>query len=314
MSAPTDEHSANSAPHAHGSPRGYALVALAAFCWGTWSLFLRRTQSGAGWVAPIVFAAMVLGGLPLLLAARVRDSQRAARTRTRTDYARMLLLGVSDAANAWLFFGAMDRTTVAIAVLSHYLAPTIVSLIAPRWLGTQPHAHAVPRAIVATGGLLLVLQPWHLAAIGPRHLVGAAFGAASALFYATNVVVSKQLAAKFSSEETLVFHSIVSLLVVLPLAPWNALPTLHDAGIIALAGAAIGATAGLCFVSGVAKVPAEHASLLTFLEPITAVLIGVVVFGEPMNALGVAGGAVVIGTGVSAVLAGRKPRAVMSRG
>ena len=50
----------------------------------------------------------------------------------------MVALGLSDAANALLFFHAMDRTTVAIAVLSHYLAPVLVSQkTAGEWHGTS---------------------------------------------------------------------------------------------------------------------------------------------------------------------------------
>jgi drug/metabolite transporter (DMT)-like permease len=152
---------------------------------------------------------------------------------------------------------------------------------------------------------LLVLEPWKLSGLEPRHMVGAAFGALSAIFYAMNVCVSKQLAAKYTPEETLVYHSVISLVVVLPTAPLAAaaFPTLSALGVVALAGLLVGVTAGIAFVAGGKNVPAEHASLLTFLEPITAVFIGVFVFRERLDIVSLLGAAVVIGTGVVAVRA-----------
>ncbi len=279
--------------------RGYGLVAGAAVLWGTWSLFFRRAGIDPRWTTPIVFVAMALGGAPLLL----RRGARSTGVHGRADWLRMVFLGLFDAANAGLFFTAMDRTTVAIAVLSHYLAPVLVSLIAPRWLGTPKHQGAVGRALVATAGLLLVLQPWRLNALAPRHLVGAMLGAGSAVFYAANVCLSKQLSAAYTAEETLVFHAVVSALVVLPFAPWTVAPSVSSVAIVALAGVLIGVTAAICFVRGVASIPAEHASVLTFLEPITAVLCGVIAFGERLSALSLVGAAVVIGTGVRAARA-----------
>jgi drug/metabolite transporter (DMT)-like permease len=281
--------------------KGYALVAFAASMWGTWSLFLRRVTIDPRWITPIVFAAMTFGGAPLLAPAAARGHAAP----TRVDRLRMLVLGVSDGANAWLFFNAMSRSTNAIAVLSHYLAPTLVSIIAPRWLGTRPQRGAIVRALVATSGLLLVLQPWQLSGLEPRHMIGAAFGAASAVFYAINVCVSKQLATTYTPEETLVYHSAISLLVVLPSAPFAAAvaPSLVAVGIVTLAGLLVGVTAGIAFVAGVRTVPAEHASLITFLEPITAVIIGVAVFRERMNLVSLLGGALVIGIGVAEVRA-----------
>ena len=43
----------------------------------------------------------------------------------------MAWLGVGDALNAYFFFEAYQRTSVAIAVLTHYLAPLFIAIGAP---------------------------------------------------------------------------------------------------------------------------------------------------------------------------------------
>ena len=50
-----------------------------------------------------------------------------------------------DALNVLTFFAALSHTTVAIAVLTHYLAPILIALAAPRIDGTCVARRACPR-------------------------------------------------------------------------------------------------------------------------------------------------------------------------
>ena len=62
-----------------------------------------------------------------------------------------------------------------------------------------------------------------------------------------------------------------------------------------------GALAGLAFVWGLRRMPAAHASTLTLLEPLVAVLVGAAVFGEPLGAPALAGGALILGGALAVV-------------
>jgi drug/metabolite transporter (DMT)-like permease len=283
-----------------GRALDYLSIAVAATLWGTWSLFLRAAPIDARWSTPIVFGTMSLLGAPLLL----RRGARSPGAHSASEWRWLIALGFGDAFNAGFFFLAMTRTTVPIAVLSHYLAPALIALTAPKMLDTPPQRHALTRALIATAGLVSVLEPWKAASVTGRHLVGAAFGAVSAVFYALNVSVTKRLARSFTAEEQLVFHSAVAALVPLVVAPWSAPPSPRAVGFAVAGGVVVGITAAMLFVRGIAKVPAEHASLLTFLEPLTAVAIGTLVFHEHLGPFALVGAAVVLLTGVSAVRQG----------
>ena len=199
-------------------------------------------------------------------------------------------------------------TSVAIAVLSHYLAPVLVAAAAPLVLKTPRKPGAVPLALLALLGLALVLEPWALArsasssALG-RPLLGAALGAGSALFYAANVFVTKRAAGRFTAEEQLVWHSFVSaaLLAGVALSTGAPLPTLRGASIVALSGALVGASSGLLYLRGLLRIPAEHAGILTFLEPLTAVLVAWIAWGERPGVAAAIGAAIVLGAGVFAI-------------
>ena len=43
----------------------------------------------------------------------------------------LVIVGIADAGNMLLYFLALDRGPIVVAVLSHYLAPTLVALAAP---------------------------------------------------------------------------------------------------------------------------------------------------------------------------------------
>lgn len=274
------------------SVRGYALVASAAATWGTWSLYLRPAERlqriPAALETTILFAGMALACAPLAIA----DGRRASR-RSRRAWGAMALLGATDALNAIFFFLAMQRTTIAVAVLSHYLAPLLTSLVAPVALGERSSRGTWLALALSLAGLALLLEPWRGAS--GATLAGAAFGAASAVFYTGNMIVNKRLQPHFSPSEIMTWHSIVSMLVVAAVVPsggWAIAP--KPFAILALGALVPGALAGLAFVRGYFEVPASHASVLTLLEPLVAVSIAAVAWGEIPGPIAAVGGALIL--------------------
>ncbi|MEO7095295.1 MAG: DMT family transporter, partial [Polyangiales bacterium] len=247
---------------------------------------------------------------PLLLRRAARgpsaESLQSEGPRRTAEWGSLVLLGVSDALNASLFFAAMSVTTVAIAVLSHYLAPVFVAAFAPAVLGLPRDRRAVRLALLGVCGLALVLEPWRFSFGGGaagRALLGALLGAGSAVFYATNVLVTKRIGARFTAEEQLVYHSVLSVLLLVGAAAALRAPLPTGAGVlrVAVASVVVGATAGLLFLYGLRKIRAEHAGMLTFLEPLTAVVVAWIAWGERPGFLALIGGAVVVLSGALAL-------------
>jgi drug/metabolite transporter (DMT)-like permease len=291
-----------------GSPVvGYALVATAAAAWGTWPLVLRTAERIAPMPAAlestILMAVIALVTAPLALVDRVR------RRATPLEWLSVAWLGVSDAMNALFFFKAYQRTSVAIAVLSHYLAPLLVALAAPLVLGERLTRRTAAAVLVGFAGLVLLLRPWDAAAgRTDAAALGALFGATSAFFYASNVLVNKRLFGAFSGSELMFYHSftaVPTLVALVPRAAWAQLDLRARAvEIVALGSVGPGAFAGLLFVWGLRRVQANHAATLTLLEPLVAMLLGLVVYGERIGPTGILGGALIL-AGAAAVVSRR---------
>lgn len=271
---------------------GTALILAAAISWGTWSLWLRPTGLPSEVTTPILFLAMALGAWPLAV------RERTPRWSKRTLFL-LIAFGVSDAINVGTFFAAMNVTTVAIAVLTHYAAPVIVALLAPRIDGVHvPHAKVA--ALLALAGLTVVLQPWR--ELEGDVVLGASLGFVSACAYASNVFLARRLTEDLGASRTLGLHSVIAALLLLPLAGARMLDVeVSDLPYLAIGCVGPGLLAGLAFLRALTLIGAARASILAFVEPLVACLVGWLAWDEPLGWSVVGGGALVIAAGAMVV-------------
>jgi drug/metabolite transporter (DMT)-like permease len=276
-----------------GEALGGALVAAAACGWGTWPFFLRRAEA-VGPVHPALESAfalcvVTLASAPVCLFDRVRGRKSIRQ------WAAIVWLGVADALNVVCFFAAYQRTSVAVAVLTHYLTPLFVAILAPLVLREAPARRVLASIGLSFGGLVLLLAPFG----AERHAgdgAGAALGAASAVFYASNVLVNQRLVGAFSGAEMAFYHGLVAtafLLVLVPAGAWSGLAR-ESIVVLAVGSILVGALGGLFFVWGLRRIDAARASNLTFLEPLVAVSGAWFFLGEELTIGRLAGGALIL--------------------
>jgi drug/metabolite transporter (DMT)-like permease len=272
------------------------MVTIAAASWGTWSLFSRSAHLPASVTAPIMFLVVGVVTLPWALRAR----------RASWDRATLGLLAASaafDGLNMLAYFAALQHTTVAIAVLTHYLAPIFIAVAAPliervAGRGTRP------AAAVALAGLVVILEPWHVPAEGV--LLGAALGVASATCYAGNVFAMRGLAARLGATRALCYHALLAGAVLAPLAAGHLGElTLASVGLLAIGAVMLGAVSGVVFTVGLIRIGSARAAVLTFIEPLVAVAVGATVWHESLHPVAAVGGLVVLGAGFQVA---RNPR------
>ncbi len=265
------------------------MVTLAAASWGTWSLFLRPTGLPSTVTSPILFALMGLAALPFTF-------KQPRITWDRGTVGLLFANAGFDALNVLAFFAAIEYTTVAIAVLTHYLAPILIALIAPRIDGTGARGVG-PATAVALAGLIVVLEPWNAPAEGA--FTGAALGVLSAFCYTGNMFVVRRLALRIGAARQMAYHSLIAALVLVPFAITRAGEVTGSNLALLTAGAAtIGAGSGIVFAIGLTRVGSARAAVLTFAEPLVAVAVGALVWEEPLHPLAILGGALVLGAGI----------------
>jgi DME family drug/metabolite transporter len=269
------------------------LIALAAVSWGTTgtaTTFLVRDAAASPLVigvARLAIAAVVLG-----LLARVQGAIRVERR----DVVPCLLMGACMAVFQAGFFSATVMIGVALtALIAICSAPLLITVLARVFLAEPVSARrGIALALGVTGTALLVAGPRTIGDVTLPFASGVALALAAGAAYAVYVVVAKASLARTAPLPLAAVTFTAGALWLAPVllgadAPLRQLalgwPLLLYLGIVAT-GLAYAA-----YTTGLRHVPAGAAGIASLLEPLTATLLGVAVFGERLGALGIAGAA-----------------------
>ncbi len=274
------------------------MVAAAAVLWGGWSLVLRPSGLTAPQSSLVVLLVLALPAPFVVRRERLRDRGAALA---------LAVLGLADVGNMVLYFAAIRRGPIAVAVLTHYLAPVLVALAAP-WLGDGRSPRALRAAPLSLLGLgLLVWRPG-----GEAPAATAALGAGSAVFYAAVVFAARRAGRVWPPAAVTALHAVISAAVLLLIFGGEALPPPGPGTLRVAAGALVcGIAASLLFYGGLSRVSAPVAGALTYLEPLSAACVGALAFGERLGGTALWGAAVILACGVWVALeppAGPIPR------
>lgn len=276
-----------------------ALGALAA-SWGFIAVLVASVDLGAGALAfwRLAFAAATLA-LVGLATGHFRLLAPGGRLRA------LALLGVVQGIHWLLFFEAVDRGSVALAVLTFYAAPLVIALIAPIVLPERPSRVVLGACTLGAVGIAAI-------ALDTGGTTGAPSGAAiaaglgSAASYAALVILSKRLLASAVPPLTVAFWDcLVGAMVVSPvlLVAGRVAPSGAGEWAVALAlGIVFTGLSTLIYATLLGHVTAQAAGVLTFLEPVAGVLLAWVLLAQRPGTATLAGGAVVLLAGLIVVL------------
>ncbi|MDI6692222.1 MAG: DMT family transporter [Anaerosomatales bacterium] len=276
---------------------GLARVALAATTWGTIPIFVRMVHAHP---AVIVFWRVVFAALVAAVALTLSGQVKALWTLAPRRYAALFAMGCLLALNWALYLGALQLTTVAVAVLLAYLGPVLVAVLTPV-LGSERFDRRLllPMAL-ALAGVVAIVGPRDLGIRSGREILGAAMALASAFTYAALVLNAKRLLAGVPTGVYMLGEYVGAVVVLLPAVLFLEGPSSPSGwlGVAALGVVDTGLT-GMLFLSGLRLVRADHAAMLTYAEPVSAVAFSAAFLGEPITAWTAVGAALVVASGLA---------------
>ena len=260
---------------------------------GSIGLFVRYIPLPSAEIAlyRAVLALLLLGGVLLY-------KKKAAKTRLLPTMRDLRLLALSGAAMGfnWIFlFEAYRYTTVSTATLSYYFAPILVTVISPLLFRERLSARQIVCFIVSTAGVVLLTG---ISAVTGRELIGIAFGLAAACLYATVVLINKGLGEGDPIVRT-ALQFVAAILVLTPYVLFTSgitLSTLAGAGWVCLICVGLvhtGITYCIYF-SSLRGLPGQEAAILSYIDPLTAVILSVFVLGESISVPQIIGGVLIL--------------------
>ncbi len=274
------------------SPRAMLVLSMTVF--GTIGLFVRNIPLASGEIAlyRAVLAAMLIAGYLLL------RKQKIDWKAIKKQVPVLVLSGIAMGINWILLFEAYNYTTVSVATLSYYFAPVIVTAASPLLFREKLTGKQVLCFLMSTLGLVLITVSGDMTK-GGNDLLGILFGLGAACFYASVVLMNKQVKEVDGIQRTLIqFLSAILVLVPYVLCTGGVhLNSLQAPGWICLLIVGLvhtGITYCLYF-SALKDLPGQKAAILSYIDPLVAVLVSVVLLSESMGMLQIIGGLLILG-------------------
>lgn len=251
----------------------------------------------------VVALARAAIGLVFLLILRALRHEPIDRAAVKANLPKLLLLGVMLAVN-WIFlFEAYNHTSVAAATMCYYMAPVFVILLSPALFGEKITLRKGLCALLAIFGMVLVSDVLSSGLHGAKGLL---YGLAAAAFYAAIVIVNRTLKGISAGDRT-IMQFAVSALVMLPYVLLTEdLGSLRFTPFVLLmllvAGVVHTGIAYVLYFGSIARVPAQTAALLSYIDPVVAVLLSLLLLREPMSPTALFGATLVIGAMIASEL------------
>lgn len=271
---------------------GPLLIALAAVLWGTLGA-TARVALDAG-VPPLTLAFCRATIAALLYAGHARATR--APGIAPHDYKWTVALGLGGVSIFYVaYLQSVQAGGVALAAILLYTAPVWVAIGARVWLAEPiTQRTAVTIAFTIAGVALVALAGSSGVTTTPASI---AWGLLSGITYALYYLLGRRLFAGYRPERVL---SIALAVGAAAMLPWVSFASLAQAPLrawIAIVAIAVVPTyfAYLAYAEGLKRIAAARASTIATLEPVVAVAIAYVVWGEALRPLALLGAVLVIG-------------------
>ena len=275
--------------------RSRLLIAVSMAIFGTIGLFVRGIPLPSSEIAlyRVVLAILAIGSYLLV------TKQKIQLAGMRRELILLVISGVAMGFNWILLFEAYKYTTVSVATLSYYAAPVIITLVSTILFREKMTKRKLLCFVMSTLGILLItLSGGGMSGKGTDH-IGIMFGLGAAVLYATVVLLNKFIKNVGGIQRTFLqfVAAAVTLFPYVLLTGGTHLGGLNGSGMVLLlvVGFVHTGIAYCMYFSSLQHVPGQEAAVLSYIDPLVAVILSVSVLHEPMSALQVVGGAMILG-------------------
>lgn len=249
----------------------------------------------------LAFARGLIGALSLSVFVLLRGG-RIGHGLPGRKLGALVVTGIALSFNWMLLFEAYTYTTVATATLCYYFAPTIVVLLSPLLFRERLSAKKLICAGLAVLGMILVSGVLEQGSAKSGQMRGVLFGLGAACFYAMVVILNKKITDVDPYERTVV-ELLASAAAMIPyLLLTEDVSQLHiDAkliGFVLLVGVVYTGLVYALYFGSIEYLRAQSLAILSYLDPVVALLASALVLGERLTTAGMIGAVLILGAAV----------------
>jgi len=274
-------------------------VIIAMIIWGSIGLFVKNIDLPSMEIAflrAIIASFILILSMPLVKRSR-KNNTLSVELPSKKDILLLILSGAAMGLNWVLLFQAYKFTTISNATLSYYFAPMFVILFSPLILKEKLTLKKILGAFGAMVGLFIILNNQSTSsAISYDHIKGVTFGLSAAFLYASVILLNKYIKG-FSGYQRTVVQICISALVLLPLIISRNNIHIESSTtliLVLIVGVIHTGLAYLLYFSSIKDLKAHTAALLSYIDPISAIVFGTIFLKEPITIWHFVGGALIL--------------------
>lgn len=253
----------------------FYLVVFAALLSGTGGLFVKFMEippSSMAWLR--MTTPTLLIGLYLLY---------KGKSIIKPGYKKMITASAINCARMLFFFMAYRYTSIANAVIVLYTWPIFAVILSSIFLKEFISKKQIGLLMLSFAGILVVYAG-HEFSFNNEDFKGLTSGVLCAFLYACTVVIFKSGSTTFDPYETIFYQNFLGAFVFLPFFIINdPAPRLLDWALGTGQGVIIGIIMFGAFFYGLRHIKASKASMIAYIEVISAMILGYLVFGETLT-------------------------------
>ncbi|WP_157406199.1 DMT family transporter [Neobacillus drentensis] len=277
--------------------KGKMRLIMTMLIFGSIGVFVKKIDLSS---SEIAFLRGVIGSLFLLIVSflvKQKPSYQALK-----DNALLLLLSGAAIGLNWIcLFEAYRFTSISNATISYYFAPIFVMILAPWVLKEKLTSVKVFCIITAMIGLFLIVNPGSGSTDSSQnHIAGILYGLVAAALYASVILMNKFIK-NLSGFETTLVQLMAAALVLLPYILWQG--NLHFTGLnstsiifILILGIVHTGLAYFLYFTSIRELKGQTIAVLSYIDPISAVIIAALFLHEGMTWIQMIGGILVLGS------------------
>ncbi len=270
------------------------ILVLSMGIFGTLGPFTRQIAVSSGELA--LYRAIL--AVALISCYLLFSKQKTEFSAIKKEIWRLLLSGVAMGFNWILLFEAYRYTTISVATLSYYFAPVIVTVACPILFRERLTKKQVLCFLMSTLGMVMIIGVGGGSGSGTDG-IGILCGLGAAVLYAVVILVNKSI-----KEVTGIYRTLMQFVgaigILIPYVGFTDgvnLGAVDSTGWICLLIVGLlhtGVTYCLYF-SSLKELDGQSVAILSYIDPLVAVLISFFVLGEPMTLLQLIGGGLILG-------------------
>ena len=273
-----------------------SMLLLSMVIFGTIGILRRYIPCSSGFLA---FTRAVIGAVFLLILVRMKK-QKPDLTAIRKNGLLLILSGAALGFN-WIFlFESYNHTSVATATVCYYLAPILVILFSPILFREKLTRRQRIGAVCAMAGLIAVSGLPDTGLPGWEEWKGICFGLAAAKLYACVMLLNKKLRSIGPYDKTisqLFLAAAVMLPYVLLTENLSEMElSFHAIFLLLVAGIVHTGIAYWLYFGSMGALKSQTVALYSYLDPIVAIVLSLVVLKEPMTPIAAIGSLLVLGS------------------